>query len=179
MAIQQQLNQLLYSANIGAGFISQSPAIQEKRFKRQQVGPTKKLAEGATEEFEGMKGEIDQLIKDIDASLKTPKGTDISISHTKDIKKLQGILDRIKRHNSVLYEGMKRYPNEFMKYYEESQKYGDVYSQVSERIGSLKRLDKQAKKGRGKTVQTLTEANENKNMRVQFQNDTFNEDGEK
>lgn len=129
-----------------------------------------------------MKGEIDQLISDIDASLKSPKGTDISISHTKDIKKLQGILDRIKRHNSVLYEGMKRYPNEFMKYYEGSQKYGDIYSQVSERIGSLKRLDKQAKKnqkGRAKTVQTLAEAGENKGMKAQFQNDVFNEDGDK
>ena len=35
MAIQQQLNQLLYSANIGAGFYSQSPAFKEKKELKQ------------------------------------------------------------------------------------------------------------------------------------------------
>lgn len=35
MAIQQQLNQLLYSANIGAGFVSQTPAFKEKRELKQ------------------------------------------------------------------------------------------------------------------------------------------------
>lgn len=181
MAIQQQLNQLLYSANIGAGFISQTPAYQEKYFKRQQVEPTKKIAEGATEEFEASKAEIDKLVEELDIALKNPKGRDLDIAKV-GLQKLRDIDYRLGVYSGKLTEGMRRFPTEFSSYHDQYIKFRDIHGRVKERMGALKEREKQLKKtlkGRGEAVDALTVADINRNMKVQHQDNVFNEDGEK
>lgn len=181
MAIQQQLNQLLYSANIGAGFYSQTPAYQEKYFKRHQVEPTKKIAEGATEEFEASKAEIDKLIEELDLALKNPKGQDLDIARAGE-ERLRDIDYRLGVYSQKLAEGMRRFPTEFSDYHDRYINFRDIHGQVKERLGALKERKKQLKKtlkGVGETVDALTEADINRNMKVQHQDNVFNEDGEK
>lgn len=154
MAIQQQLNQLLYSANIGAGFLSQTPEFQEKRFKRQQVEPTKKIAEEAAKDFEASKAEIDKLIEDLDIALKNPKGKDLDIAKA-GIDRLKDIDYRFGVYREKLTEGMRKFPKELSTYHEQYQKYYDIHGNIKQRMGALKEREKQLKKTlKGKTETT-------------------------
>ena len=154
MAIQQQLNQLLYSANIGAGFLSQTPEFQEKRFKRQQVEPTKKIAEEATKDFEASKAEIDKLLEELDAALKQPTGKDLDIAKAGK-ERLKDIDYRFGVYREKLTEGMKRFPKEFSTYHDQYLKYQDIHGNIKQRMGAIKQKEKQLKKAlKGKTETT-------------------------
>lgn len=159
MPIQQSINQLLFQGQLGAGFISNTPAYQELRGSKSReqlkIQPAQETAEKYIAE------DLDKVLKEIEGGRQmTPTGK--RESQTK-----QYLEDRYRNISGAKFQmerAIRDYPALAEKYNPEIEKYGLELK----RIKGIQESKGYKYKGRKQSEKAMTEKLENTNMPKQL-----------
>ena len=155
MAIQQSINQLLFQGQLGAGFISNTPAYQELRGSKSREQFKIQPAQQTAEQY--MAEDLEKVLKEIEGGRQmTPTGK--RESETK-----QYLEDRYRNISGAKFQ-MERAIRDYPALAEKYNPYIKEYGLELKRIQGIQESKGYKYKGRKQAKKTMAEKTENTNM---------------
>ena len=158
MAIQQSINQLLFQGQLGAGFISNTPAYQELRGSKSReqlkIQPAQEMAE------KYMAEDLDKVLKEIE------EGVQLTPKTQKESQTKQYLEDRYRNISGAKFQ-MERAVRDYPALAEKYNPYIKQYGLELKRIQGIQESKGYRYQGKKQTNKVVLERSEDTNMTKQ------------